>query len=129
LPLNYQKLAPKERWLYVLLSSLSFVLFPGVNAQLVAKLFGEMPIVIDFDLGEDLWRLAFSGNELRFLCHSSAPLGRGVAKALAGGLRNSVACASEGRSADDPRCQPLQPCFSPTPPFMRGLLCESNDGT
>jgi predicted nucleic acid-binding protein len=34
---------------------------PGVNAQRVEKLLGEMNVVIDFDLGEDVWRLAATG--------------------------------------------------------------------
>ena len=31
---------------------------PGLNVPLVRKALGEMAIAIDFDLGEDVWRLA-----------------------------------------------------------------------
>ena len=31
---------------------------PAVNSQIVEKLLGEMSVAIDFDLGEDVWRLA-----------------------------------------------------------------------
>jgi predicted nucleic acid-binding protein len=31
---------------------------PAVNSQIVGKLLGEMSVAIDFDLGEDVWRLA-----------------------------------------------------------------------
>ncbi len=58
MPLSWQRLAPRVRWWVSAPVFAELSAHPLANSQFVEKFLREVSIAVDFDLGEDVWRLA-----------------------------------------------------------------------